>query len=88
MMRRALVALLVGCMRFYQQVLHGFVGYGHCKFTPCCSNYMIEALQVHGPLKGLALGIWRVLRCNPFSRGGYDPVPPKPLQKAKGHEQD
>ncbi|MDO5765815.1 MAG: membrane protein insertion efficiency factor YidD [Elusimicrobiales bacterium] len=85
-MRKVLVAFLVGCVRFYQQTLHGFIGYGHCKFTPSCSAYMIEALQVHGPLKGLLLGAWRILRCNPFSHGGYDPVPPKPLKEAKTHE--
>ncbi|MDR0999631.1 MAG: membrane protein insertion efficiency factor YidD [Clostridiales bacterium] len=46
-----------------------------CRFTPTCSEYMYEALQKYGPFKGLALGAWRLLRCNPFCRGGYDPVP-------------
>jgi putative membrane protein insertion efficiency factor len=46
-----------------------------CRFTPTCSEYMYEALQKYGPLKGLSLGIRRVLRCNPFCKGGYDPVP-------------
>ena len=42
-----------------------------------CSAYMIEAIEVHGVAKGLLLGIWRILRCNPFGKGGFDPVPPK-----------
>lgn len=71
-----LVAVLVACVRFYQQTLHGFFGYGSCRFTPTCSQYMIEALQTHGVVKGLGLGLWRILRCNPFCRGGHDPVPP------------
>lgn len=48
-----------------------------CRFTPSCSSYAIEAITVHGALKGAALSFHRVLRCNPLCRGGYDPVPPK-----------
>ena len=48
-----------------------------CRFTPSCSAYAVEAITVHGFFKGTALAIWRVLRCNPFCKGGYDPVPPK-----------
>lgn len=80
-MRKALTTLLVTLVRFYQQTLHGFFGYGSCRFTPTCSQYMIEALETHGPFRGLALGIWRILRCNPFSRGGYDPVPASKKRK-------
>ena len=46
-------------------------------FMPTCSAYMIEAIEVHGVAKGLLLGLWRILRCNPFGKGGFDPVPPK-----------
>ena len=46
-----------------------------CRFQPTCSQYAIEAIQKHGALKGGALAFWRILRCNPFSKGGYDPVP-------------
>ncbi len=49
--------------------------YNTCKFTPTCSQYGIEAIEKHGAIKGLLLTIWRILRCNPFSKGGYDPVP-------------
>lgn len=46
-----------------------------CRFEPSCSEYMEEALRRHGAWKGLGLGIWRVLRCQPFAKGGDDPVP-------------
>jgi len=45
-----------------------------CKFEPTCSAYAVQALQEFGILRGLVLATWRVLRCNPFSHGGYDPV--------------
>ena len=48
-----------------------------CRFEPSCSTYAVEALHTHGAIKGTALSVWRILRCNPFCRGGYDPVPPK-----------
>lgn len=54
-----------------------------CRFEPSCSQYSIEALQTHGVFLGLSLSIWRILRCNPFSRGGYDPVPPKKEKRDK-----
>lgn len=76
LIQQTLVRILVAMVRFYQQTLHSFMGYGSCRFTPTCSQYMIEALERHGPFKGLMLGCWRILRCNPFCKGGYDPVPP------------
>ena len=48
-----------------------------CRFTPSCSEYALEAIQTHGALKGLYLSIKRILRCHPFCKGGYDPVPEK-----------
>ncbi|MBQ1928770.1 MAG: membrane protein insertion efficiency factor YidD [Clostridia bacterium] len=48
-----------------------------CRFTPTCSQYAIDALKTHGAIKGSFLAIKRILRCNPFCNGGYDPVPPK-----------
>ena len=48
-----------------------------CRFYPSCSAYALEALATHGAAKGLALTLWRLLRCQPFHPGGYDPVPPK-----------
>ena len=47
----------------------------HCKYYPTCSQYGIEAIEKYGAVKGGALTVWRILRCNPFSKGGYDPVP-------------
>ena len=47
-----------------------------CRFTPTCSSYAIEALETHGLVRGTWLTTWRILRCQPFCRGGHDPVPP------------
>lgn len=49
----------------------------HCKYYPTCSQYGLEAIERFGALKGSGLALWRILRCNPFSSGGYDPVPEK-----------
>ena len=46
-----------------------------CLYRPTCSQYMLEAINNHGVIVGILLGSWRLLRCNPFSKGGYDPVP-------------
>ncbi|MGV6859894.1 MAG: membrane protein insertion efficiency factor YidD [bacterium] len=48
-----------------------------CRYTPTCSSYMIQAIEIHGPLKGVWLGTLRVLRCHPWHEGGEDPVPPR-----------
>jgi putative membrane protein insertion efficiency factor len=48
-----------------------------CKYYPSCSNYAIGALREHGAIRGFGMACWRILRCNPFSNGGYDPVPPR-----------
>lgn len=48
-----------------------------CRYTPSCSEYAIQAIEKHGAAKGFLLAFWRVLRCNPFSKGGLDPVPDK-----------
>jgi putative membrane protein insertion efficiency factor len=68
--------ILILTVRGYQAALSPLMG-GACRFEPSCSNYMIEALTVHGAAKGLLIGLWRILRCHPFGRHGYDPVPPK-----------
>ena len=47
----------------------------HCIYTPTCSQYGLEAIEKYGAVKGCLLAGWRILRCNPFSKGGYDPVP-------------
>ncbi|MFM1905312.1 MAG: putative rane protein insertion efficiency factor [Actinomycetota bacterium] len=48
-----------------------------CRLHPSCSTYALKAVQTHGPIKGVLLSVWRVLRCNPFTKGGVDPVPAK-----------
>jgi len=48
-----------------------------CRFAPTCSQYAIEALETHGLFKGSALALWRIARCQPFCKGGHDPVPPR-----------
>lgn len=71
MMAKAAVWLI----RLYQKGISPFLG-ANCRFLPTCSEYAIVALQRHGFCKGMALAIWRVLRCNPWGGHGYDPVPP------------
>lgn len=66
--------LLILPVRFYQYALSPLLP-PSCRFTPTCSQYCIEALRKHGPIKGLVLSIWRLLRCNPWGGSGYDPVP-------------
>ena len=67
---------LIAMVRGYQVALSPMMG-GACRFEPSCSNYMIEALNVHGAVKGTLLGLWRILRCHPWGDYGYDPVPPR-----------
>jgi putative membrane protein insertion efficiency factor len=64
---------LIGMVRWYQKHISPAIG-PHCKYMPTCSQYMIDAVTKYGALKGGLMGIWRILRCNPFSKGGYDPV--------------
>jgi putative membrane protein insertion efficiency factor len=71
---KALVWLLVLPIRFYQIAISPLLG-PSCRFTPTCSEYARQALMKHGPIKGLYLAIWRILRCNPWGGSGYDPVP-------------
>jgi uncharacterized protein len=66
--------LLLGFLRFYILFLSPVFG-GACKFYPSCSNYAIEAVEKHGARRGFALAAKRLLRCRPFTQGGFDPVP-------------
>ncbi len=71
----AVKRILIAIIKFYRKYLSGLKGSASCIYVPTCSEYGIEALEKHGAIKGTLLIIWRILRCNPFSKGGYDPVP-------------
>ena len=78
----ALAAVLIFVIRAYQSVHVAFFR-GSCRFHPTCSHYALEAIQLHGPGRGSLLAAWRVLRCQPFCKGGFDPVPePRARQRA------
>lgn len=79
-MNRLLKNLLILLIKFYQKILSPLCP-GVCRFRPTCSQYMIDALRTHGIVKGLYLGIRRILRCHPWGGSGYDPVPPKKEKK-------
>ena len=67
---------IIAAVRWYQRNISAYTK-PRCRFYPTCSNYMIEAVEIHGAWKGFWLGVWRILRCNPFGPSGWDPVPPK-----------
>jgi putative membrane protein insertion efficiency factor len=70
----------IALIRVYQVALSPFMG-GQCRYEPTCSRYAIEAYERFGPLRGSWLAARRILRCHPFVRGGYDPVPwPRPAR--------
>ena len=69
---RTILILLIQLYRYTVSPLLG----QRCRFEPSCSMYAIGALREHGAVKGSALAAWRLLRCNPFTHGGHDPVPP------------
>lgn len=73
-LRKVLIFPLVLLVRLYQGILSPWLP-NSCRFQPTCSQYMIEALQKHGPIKGLWLGIRRIGRCHPWGGSGHDPVP-------------
>lgn len=66
--------LLLVLIKFYQKYISGLKR-TKCPYFPSCSQYGYEAIEKYGAFKGSLLAIWRILRCNPFSKGGYDPVP-------------
>lgn len=73
--------LVVRLIKFYQKTIsfdHGFFKvfypHGYCRFNPTCSQYGVDAISKHGLIKGGAMTAWRILRCNPWNKGGHDPV--------------
>jgi putative membrane protein insertion efficiency factor len=78
-------AVLIGGIRLYQHTLSGAFG-DHCRFYPSCSHYAADAIHTYGAARGSAMAVWRVLRCQPFGRGGFEPVPPKPRHRSEYDE--
>lgn len=76
MLKKIIIAPFIFLIRFYKIAISPLLG-NNCRYHPTCSSYMIEALQVHGLIKGLYLGTKRILRCHPWGGSGYDPVPKK-----------
>jgi len=72
--------LCIWLIRFYRKFLSPLKGGACCRFTPTCSAYALEAFQKRGFFVGMILTVWRILRCNPYCAGGYDPVPEKGLR--------
>jgi uncharacterized protein len=68
--------VLIALIRVYQYALSPMFGQ-RCKYYPSCSAYAIDALREYGAIRGTGMACWRILRCNPFSHGGFDPVPPR-----------
>ena len=67
--------VVLALIRLYQKTISRGLPEGTCRFYPSCSHYGYQAIYKYGALKGSIMAVWRVLRCNPFNQGGYDPVP-------------
>jgi len=80
--KRALLAIVLAPIRLYQRVISPALP-RRCKYEPTCSAYTVQALRELGLLRGGILAAWRLARCNPFSRGGYDPVEARTLFRPK-----
>lgn len=72
---KAVNFVLIGLIKFYKKFISPMKKTPSCRFIPTCSQYALEALQKYGPIKGSYLAVRRILRCNHFHKGGYDPVP-------------
>jgi putative membrane protein insertion efficiency factor len=72
---RFLVTLVLLPVMFYRRVLSPMKRAPTCRYLPTCSEYCVEAVKHRGIFVGVGLSVWRVLRCHPFAKGGYDPVP-------------
>lgn len=76
-MKKLIKKAMIFLIKTYQLTLSPRFSHGSCRYTPTCSQYAIEAIEIHGIFKGTLMAMWRIMRCNPFSKGGWDPVPPK-----------
>jgi hypothetical protein len=84
-MTRILLAILDFYKRWLSPALHS-LSPGGCKFLPTCSEYAAQAIAIHGPMRGVGLALWRLMRCHPFTRGGLDQVPPARGARPFPHE--
>lgn len=82
-MKALIKKVMIFLIRTYQTTLSPRFSHGSCRYTPTCSQYAIEAIEIHGIFKGSLLAVRRILRCNPFFKGGWDPVPPKKTKEDK-----
>ncbi len=85
--RRPVSALMLALIWVYQNTLSRILP-PSCRFVPSCSIYAAQAIRLHGPVKGLLLACWRVLRCNPFGGSGFDPVPPPRRKTQRKHNRE
>ena len=76
MIEKRVSKAMIGAVRIYRRFVSPFMP-ARCRFVPSCSAYAVQALEEHGPVRGTWLTIRRLLRCQPFARCGFDPVPPK-----------
>ena len=81
--RNLIKKVLIFLIKTYQMTLSPRFSHGSCRYTPTCSQCALEAIEIHGIFKGCLLAAWRILRCNPFSKGGWDPVPTKKTKEDK-----
>jgi hypothetical protein len=75
---RKSAVILISAWRYF---LRPFFPPNACRFEPSCSHYAEDAIKEHGIIKGILFGFWRILRCNPWNKGGYDPVKPSSKRK-------
>ncbi|PTX42072.1 hypothetical protein C8P64_2486 [Christiangramia gaetbulicola] len=80
MLNRWLSNILTAIVQFYKKFISPLTP-ASCRFQPTCSSYMLEAIELHGPVKGFWMGMKRISRCHPWGGSGYDPVPRKSSSK-------
>ncbi len=81
-MKNPVKFLMLKAIKFYKREISPYLRPA-CRFVPTCSEYAYEAIERFGVFKGSMLAIWRIMRCNPFCKGGYDPVPQKRQENTK-----
>jgi putative membrane protein insertion efficiency factor len=87
-LHRLLVALVLAPVMFYRRVLSPMKRAPSCRYLPTCSEYAVDAVKTRGIVVGIVLAVWRVLRCHPFARGGFDPVPVSSRRCSHAHAQE